>query len=234
MDEDLPDEIEVDRRRGDDVDDALAIEAQVEEDAVVAELEIGVDEDDLPAQLAVQGDRRVDRDRRRAHAALRAVEREDVTHRRPADEQVARREARQQALDPGEQLGGMERLDQVVVRPGAEALDLLLHLALGGQHDDRDVGRRALLGPDLRRDLVSVDLGKHDVEQDQGGRLGAPQPESLGAVGRHEDLVAFLLEGVRQQPLHIRVIVDDEDLRGHCLPRIHADFTQAVGPAARL
>src|SRR5471030_1211076 len=105
MDEDLPDEIEVDRRRSDDVDDALAVEAQVEEDTVVAELEVRVDEDDLPAELTVQGDRRVDRDRRRTHAALRTVEGEDMAHRRPADEQVARREARQEALDPGQQLG---------------------------------------------------------------------------------------------------------------------------------
>ena len=55
------------------------------------------------------------------------------------------------------------------------------------------------------------------------GTLGAPQAEALGAIRRHEDLVAFLLEGVRQQPLDIRVIVDDEDLRGHCLPSVEAD-----------
>jgi hypothetical protein len=76
LDHDLADEVGVDRRRRDDVDDALAIEAEVEEDAVVAELEVGVDERDLAAELAMQGDRRVDRDRRRADAALGAVERE--------------------------------------------------------------------------------------------------------------------------------------------------------------
>ena len=40
LDHDLLDEVVVDRRRGDDVDDALAVEAQVEEDPVVAELEV--------------------------------------------------------------------------------------------------------------------------------------------------------------------------------------------------
>ena len=44
LDHDLPDEVDVDRRRGHDVDDALAVEAEVEEDAVVAELEVAVDE----------------------------------------------------------------------------------------------------------------------------------------------------------------------------------------------
>jgi hypothetical protein len=42
LDEHLADEVAVDRGRGDDVDDALAIEAQVEEDPMVAELEIVV------------------------------------------------------------------------------------------------------------------------------------------------------------------------------------------------
>ena len=49
-----------------DVDDALAIEAQVEEDAVIAELQVAVDEADLAPELAVQGDGGVDRDGRRA------------------------------------------------------------------------------------------------------------------------------------------------------------------------
>ena len=76
----------------------------------------------------------------------------------------------------------MERLDQVVVGAGPQPADLLLDLPLGGEHDDRDVAGGAFLGPDLRRDLVAVELGQHDVEQDQVGRLGAPQPEALGAV----------------------------------------------------
>ena len=109
----------------------------------------------------------------------------------------------------------MERLDQVVVGAGAQAADLLLDLALGGEHDDRDVAGRALLGPDLRRDLVAVELGQHDVEEDQVGRLGAPQAESLGAVRRDDDLVALLLQRVLQQSLDVRVVVDDEDLGRH-------------------
>ncbi len=182
LDHDLADEVDVDRRRGHDVDDALAIEPEIEEDAVVAELQVAVDQRDLAPELAMERDRRVDRDRRRADAALGAVEREDATERRPGEQRFARREAGEQALDPGQQLGRVERLDQVVVGAGAQAADLLLDLALGGEHDDRDVAGGALLGPDLGRDLVAVELGQHDVEQDQVGRLGSPQPESLRAV----------------------------------------------------
>ena len=54
---------------------------------MVAELQVAVDQADLAAELAVEGDRRVDRDRRGAHAALRAVEREHAPERRPGEHQ---------------------------------------------------------------------------------------------------------------------------------------------------
>ena len=142
LDDDVPDEVRVDRRRGDDVDDALLVEPEVEEHAVVAELQVAIDEADLAPELAVEGDRRVDGDGRRPDAALGPVEREDPPHRRPGEQRVARREPGEQALDPGQQLGRVERLDEVVVGTRAEAADLLLHLPLGGEHDDRDVARR--------------------------------------------------------------------------------------------
>ena len=215
LDHDLAHEVVVDRRRGHDVDDALAIEPEVEEDPVVAELEVGVHQRDLAAELAMERDRRVDRDGRRADPALGAVERERPAERRPGQERLLRREPGEQALDPRQQLGRVERLDQVVVGAGAQPADLLLDLALGRQHDDRDVARAALLRPDLRRDLVAVELGQVDVEQDQVGRLRAPQPEPFGAVTRDDDLVALLLERVLQETLDIRVVVDDEDLGRH-------------------
>jgi hypothetical protein len=111
---------------------------------VVAELEVAIDQADLAAELAMQRDGGVDRDGRRAHAALRAVEREDPAHRRAGQQRLARREPGEQALDPREQLGRVERLDEVVVGARAQAADLLLDLALGGEHDDRDVAGRLL------------------------------------------------------------------------------------------
>ena len=77
---------------------------------------------------------------------------------------------------------------------------------------------RALLGPDLRRDLVAVELGQHDVEQDQVGRLGAPEPEAFRAVDGDDDLVALLLQRVLEQALDVWVVVDDEDLGRHQSP----------------
>ena len=136
--DDALDEVRVHRGGADQVHDALAVEAEVEEHAVVAELEVAVDQADPPAE-AVQRDRGVDGDRGRAHAALRAVVGVDAAHRRAADQRLAGREARDQALHPGEQLGRVERLDQVVVGTGAQRPHLALHVLVGGEHDDRDV-----------------------------------------------------------------------------------------------
>ena len=174
LDQDGLDQVAVDRGRGHDVDDALAIETQVEEDPVVAELEVAIDQAHLPAQLAVQRDGDVDRDGRGAHAALRPVEGEDAAKRRAGRQHVSWREPGQQALDAGQQLGRVERLDQVVVGPGTQAADLLLDLTLRREHDDRDVRRRLFLGPDLRGDLVAVELRQRHVEEDQVGRLSPP------------------------------------------------------------
>ena len=123
----------------------------------------------------------------------------------------------------------MERLDEVVVGAGAQAADLLLHLALGGEHDDRDVGRAALLAPDLGRDLVAIELGQHDVEEDQVGRLGAPQPEALRPIARDDDVVALLLQRVLQESLDIRVVIDDEDLGRHQSSTRVASFGTIAG-----
>ena len=63
---------------GDEVRDRLVLGVQVEQDADVAELERGVDEDDLLAELRGRGDGEVDRDRRPADAALGAEDRDDL------------------------------------------------------------------------------------------------------------------------------------------------------------
>ena len=80
------------------------------------------------------------------------------------------------------------------------------------------------------RDLVAVELRQHHVEQDQVGQLRGPQPESLGTVDRADDLVAFLLQRVLQESLHIWVVIDHEDLGGHqSSPAFKRGDTRAAG-----
>src|SRR4029453_3221692 len=64
----------------------------------------------------------------------------------------------------------------------------------------------------------AVELGEHDVEEDQVGSLRAPQAESLGPVRGQDDVVALLLQRVLKQSLDIRVVVDDKDLCRHQSP----------------
>ena len=183
-----------------------------------------------PPPEALERDRRVDRDRRRPDAALGAVVGVDAAHRRPTHERLARREARDERLHAGEQLGRVERLDEVVVGARTQRTDLLLHVAVGREHDDRDVATGPFLGPDPCRDLEPVDAHGGGVEQDQRGRLLLPQREPLGASGRDEDLVPLLLEGVLEESLDARVVIDDEDLAGHPTSRIVATPWRARSP----
>ena len=55
---------------------------------MVTELEVGVHQRDLATELAMERDRRVDRDGRRADTALGAVERERPAGRRPGQERL--------------------------------------------------------------------------------------------------------------------------------------------------
>ena len=213
----------------------FSIQTQVQEDAVIPELQVAVDEADLPAEFSMEGDGGVDRDGRRTHPALRPIQGEHPTHRRSRQEDVSGGEARQEALDPGKQLGRMEGLDEVVVRTGSQSADLLLHLSLGGEHDDRDMRGAALFTPDLGRHLVAVKLGQQDIEQDEIGCFRAPQSEPLRPVGGGDDVIAFLLQRVLQEPLDIRVVIDDQDLGRHrssaCLAGKAGCRLRTPGPA---
>ena len=70
----------------------------------------------------------------------------------------------EEGIDAGQQLARVERLRQVIVGAGVQALDPVFQLALGGQHQDR---RRAALGPDLAGEVVTVELRHHDVQDQQ-------------------------------------------------------------------
>ena len=96
----------------------------------------------------------------------------------------------QQRPHPGLQLQQVEGLGDVVVRAALKAHDLIGVLPLSGQHDDRDIGEL----PDAHAGLEAVDLGHHQVQQDQ---VKAPLPGQLHrllAVITHLHLIAFVLQ----------------------------------------
>ena len=66
----------------------------------------------------------------------------------------------------GQQLVQVDRLGDVVTRPGHQALVPVARHRLRGEEQDRQVGEPGLL-PDLRRGLVAVHLRHHHVHQHQ-------------------------------------------------------------------
>ena len=69
----------------------------------------------------------------------------------------------QQGPQPGEQFVELKRLREIIVRPEVEARDFVVRGVSGGQHED--MGFDAVFTPFLEK-RQAVDLGKHDVEND--------------------------------------------------------------------
>ena len=111
----------------------------------------------------------------------------------------------------------MERLDQIVVRAGAEAFAAVLRLVLAEEQDHRRVGGGAFLLAQPRRDGEAVDPWQAGRDQDQGRLLRARDSQRLGTLCGGYDRVARLGEGIAERPLHCRVGVYYEDPDGHQL-----------------
>ena len=102
-----------------------------------------------------------------------------------------------------------EGLDDIVVGADLEAQDAVLGLALGGQHEDADVGERGV-GADLLADLVAGRVGQVQIEQDDIGRLRADRREALGAARGPVDRVARGLEVELEEPRDVALVFDDD------------------------
>ena len=124
----------------------------------------------------------------------------------------------QQRLHAGDELADAERLGDVVVGAELEAADDLLLLALGGEHDDRQL---ELPLADLPADFVAVELRQHDVEQQQVGRFAERRGESGVAVRGRADVVALRAKIVGQPAEQGGVVFDDEDGCAVSLGRRH-------------
>ena len=132
-----------------------------------------------------------------------------LTSRAPRRTRVRRGAAAQCPEACGQLLVG-ERLHEVVVGPGVEAVDPVVEGVARGEHQDPDArpGRAQASGH-----LETGHVGQADVE-DHGvdaGRI-ARHLEAAAAVGRQLDDVAVVLEQPRQQPAEFWIVFDDEEV----------------------
>jgi hypothetical protein len=116
--------------------------------------------------------------------------------------------AAQDRVDAGDELGGREGLDDVVVGAEAQPVDAVGLLPLGGQQDDRHP--RAAAVAQRTHDLQPVDAGQHQVEHDEVRVPVGGVRERGVAVGRDPRLVAGALEVAGDDLGDRRLVVDDE------------------------
>ena len=74
----------------------------------------------------------------------------------------------QDGVDPGDDLGQREGLGDVVVAAHGEAGQLVLERVARGQEEDGDAHA---VGAQAAGDLESVEVGEHDIEDDEVGRI---------------------------------------------------------------
>src|SRR4051794_23113211 len=118
--------------------------------------------------------------------------------------------AAHQRTEPRQELSALERLHQVVVRPGIELADAVIELRPGRQDQDRDVA----LAAQAAQDLGAVELRKAEVEDDEIGDELLREGEGGDTVGGRANLVALLPEGSPQDVRDRLVVLDDEDAAG--------------------
>ena len=114
----------------------------------------------------------------------------------------------QQGAQTRSQLAQRERLDEVVVGAGVEALDAIVDRVARGEHEHRGAVAGLAHAP---ADLEAVEPGHAHVEDHGVGRRGGQPVECRSAICREVHVVAF----ERKRPLERgpdgRLVVDDQD-----------------------
>ncbi len=111
----------------------------------------------------------------------------------------------------GEQLFVVPGLLDEVFRAGADGFDDVVDGAVGGDHDDRQLGLALL---DLRQQLEAALAGQGEVEQHEIEVLAFEHAQALFAVAGHVDGVAFEREQHFERLADAGFVVDDQDAGG--------------------
>ena len=132
------------------------------------------------------------------------------------------RRVSQRGPEPRRQFADAERLLDIIVGAEIERLDLLRLAVARGQDDHR---RRRELA-DVAQHVLAVAVGQAEVEDDEIGRAGRRQPQSLCAGFGHLHLKAGGGQRNREKPLDLRLVVDHQNAWAR-----HAAGLEAIGVA---
>ena len=138
-----------------------------------------------------------------AHDAAGGV---DFNVRRQGEDPPCLSAAAEDGFHPGQQLHQLEGLDDIVLRPQAQALHPVLQLSLGGEEDHRHLQLLAVF-----QELVAVGLGQHNVQQRQIEGLGFQLVRRVRPVRGPGAAVARPLQGGADEVGDGGLVLGNED-----------------------
>jgi hypothetical protein len=116
-------------------------------------------------------------------------------------------------IDAGAEDGEIDGFGDEVIGAGLEALDLMLGVGVGSEHDDGGLGdSRIARGADEFADLGAVEIGHLVIEDDEGGAGAFEELEGLGTALALDDVVV-VSEGSREKAAAAGFVIDDENPR---------------------
>ncbi len=127
----------------------------------------------------------------------------------------------QDGVDAGDELFDREGLGDIIVGAELQSDDFIGLVPLGRQHDDRERGQR-LRPPDLAANLEAVDLGEHEVEQEESGPLPGQIAEQVVRLLESLEAVPGLLETDLQELEDVGFVVEGGDHRSHGLTSLRS------------
>ena len=126
----------------------------------------------------------------------------------------------------------LDRLGQILVGAGIQAMHDVLQRGFRGHQDDRHVRQRSI-GPNLPGDLEAIQLGHHHVEEHEVGQQRTNRLQRLLAVDRLRGLVAPARQARLQDLAVVRVVVDDQDERRIAHQPVRSSHSMTLASRAR-
>ena len=133
--------------------------------------------------------------------------------------------------DAGDNFTGAERLRDIVIRPKLQPADLVVLTIARGQHDNRNGHQR----PDPAGYFPAVQVGQHQVQDDEVRRGGLHRTEGRLAIGRDDHTMTIPLQVRLQQAGDLLLIINNEHCgHAHSLSRYPAcPLRHGNGPRGR-